>query len=142
MDQYIEFLGNHYILTTAWVVIFFLFITSFVGAAISNVKLVSTQEMTLLVNRENAKIVDTRAASEFAKGHITDAMNLTMDKISSEEFGALEKSKSTPIIVVCNAGISAKTAAKLLVKSGFENVSVLQGGMQTWTAASLPVVKK
>jgi len=142
MDQYIEFLGNHYILTTAWIVIFFLFITSFVGAAMSKIKMVSTQELTLLVNRENAKIVDTRAAAEFAKGHITDAVNLGMDKISQEQFGALEKDKTTPIIVVCNAGISAKTAAKLLTKSGFENVSVLQGGMQTWNGANLPMVKK
>ncbi|NVK23953.1 MAG: rhodanese-like domain-containing protein [Gammaproteobacteria bacterium] len=141
MDQYIEFLGNHYMLTAAWIVLFFLFITSFVGAAMSKVKLVSTHDMTLLVNRENAKVVDTRAAADFNKGHITDAINLTLDKITTEQFGALEKHKSDPIIVVCNAGISAKTAAKQLTKSGFENVSVLQGGMQTWTSANLPIVK-
>lgn len=142
MDQYIEFLGNHYILTTAWIVIFFLLITSWAGSAMSPIKQVSTHDMTLLVNRENAKIVDTRAVADFNKGHITDAVNLTLDKISSEQFGALEKHKSDPIIVVCNAGISAKTAAKQLTKFGFENVSVLQGGMQTWTSANLPIVKK
>ena len=68
MDQYIEFLGNHYMLTTAWIVLFFLFITSFVGAAMSSVKLVSTHDMTLLVNRENAKVVDTRPVADFNKG--------------------------------------------------------------------------
>jgi rhodanese-related sulfurtransferase len=65
-----------------------------------------------------------------------------MEKISKEELGALEKHKTSPIVVVCNAGISAKTAAKVLAKKGFENVSVLNGGIQAWTTANLPVIKK
>lgn len=142
MDQYIEFLGNHYMLTTAWVVLFFLLVMSWVSAATSPIKLVSTHDLTMLVNRSNGQILDIRQASDFKKGHITDSINLTLDKITSGQFGALEKHKSNPIVVVCNAGMSAKTAAKLLSKAGFEQVSVLQGGIQTWNSANLPVVSK
>lgn len=142
MAQFIEFLGNHYMMTAAWAILFVLLVSSFVSGAISPIKMVSTQDLTMLVNRSNGVVVDIRPAADFNKGHITDALNITLDKITAEKFGPLEKRKSDPIVVVCNAGMSAKSAARLLNKAGFEQVSVLQGGMQTWTGASLPVVKK
>jgi rhodanese-related sulfurtransferase len=141
MAQFIEFIGNHYMMATAWVVLFILLVSSFVTGAMSPIKQVSTHDMTMLINRSNGIVVDTRAAADFNKGHITDAINLPLAKITGNEFGKLEKHKSDPIVVVCNAGISAKTAARVLHKAGFEQVSVLQGGMQTWNGANLPVVK-
>lgn len=141
MAQFIEFLGNHVYMTAAWAILFVLLVSSYVSGAMSKVKTVNTHEMTMLVNRQNAVVLDIRKTAEFNKGHITDAVNLPMEKITKEQFGSLEKNKSNPIVVVCNAGISAKTAANALVKSGFEQVTVLQGGMQTWTSANLPVIK-
>lgn len=108
----------------------------------SPIKTVNTHELTMLVNKNDGVIVDTRSANDFNKGHITDAVNLPLDKITSEQYGKLEKHKDDPIVVVCHAGISAKTAAKSLSKSGFNQVYVLQGGMQTWQGANLPTVKK
>ncbi|GAB2990881.1 rhodanese-like domain-containing protein [Psychrosphaera aestuarii] len=141
MAQFIEFLGNHVYMTAAWAILFVLLVSSYVTGALSKVKTVNTHEMTMLVNRENGVVVDIRKPAEFNKGHITDSVNLPMEKISNAQFGSLEKNKTNPIIVVCNAGISAKTAANTLVKAGYENVAVLQGGMQTWTSANLPVIK-
>ena len=142
MDQFIEFLGNHYMLTTAWIVLFAMLIMSWVSAATSPIKNVSTHDLTMLVNRSDGQIVDIRKQNEFNKGHITDAINLPMEKITAGTFGALEKHKQNPIVVVCNAGISAKAAAKTLSNAGSERVTVLQGGMQTWQSANLPIVKK
>lgn len=142
VTEFIEFLGNHYMLTSAWVILFILLVASWISGATSKIKTINTHDMTMLINRENGRIVDIRKAAEFNKGHITDAVNLTTDKINSGNFGKLEKHKADPIIVVCNAGISAKAAALTLSKAGFENVSLLQGGMQTWVGANLPVVSK
>lgn len=142
MDQFIEFLGNHYMLTTAWIVLFAMLVVSWVSAATSSIKNISTHDLTMIVNRTDGQVVDIRKQNEFNKGHITDAINLPLEKITAGQFGALEKHKQTPIVVVCNAGISAKTAAKSLSKAGFEKVTVLQGGMQTWLTANLPIVKK
>lgn len=141
MTQFIEFLGNHPVMSTAWVVLFILLVASFVTAAMSNIKMVNTHQMTMMVNRENAVVVDIRKKPDFDKGHITDSIHLPLEKISQEQFGGLEKKKASPIVVVCNAGISAKTAAKVLTKSGYENVAVLTGGFQAWTTANLPVIK-
>jgi rhodanese-related sulfurtransferase len=141
MAQLIEFIGNHVIMVSAWVILFVLLVSSYVSGAMSNIKLINNHELTMLVNRENAAVIDIRSKADFEKGRITDAINLPMEKITKQQFGAVEKLKSKPIIVVCNAGISAKSAASALAKAGFENVSVLRGGMQTWIGANLPVIK-
>jgi len=142
MAQFVEFIGNHYLMSLAWAVLLVMLIASYVSGMMSPVKLINTHDMTMLINRSNGIVVDIRSAADFAKGHITDAKNVTLDKITSGKLGSLENRKSDPIVVVCNAGMSAKSAASLLSKAGFEQVSVLRGGMQTWTSANLPVVKK
>lgn len=142
MEQFVEFISNHYMLGSAWALIFLMLVMSWVSGATSAVKMVSTHDLTLLVNRSNGHVVDTRPVVDFNKGRITDSINLPMDKITTGQFGALENKKSDPIVVVCNSGMSAKAAAKLMHKAGFEQVSVLQGGIQSWISASLPVVKK
>ena len=45
------------------------------------------------------------------------------------------------MVLVCKAGESAVGAAKRLRKAGFGNVSLLEGGIQAWQAADLPLVK-
>ena len=75
------------------------------------------------------------------KGHITGARNITASQISEQKLPGLEKQKDAPIIVVCQAGMTAPKSAAALSKQGFTNVSVLQGGMGAWSSASLPVVK-
>lgn len=142
MAQYIEFFGNHYMLALVWVGLIVALIVSVIKPMFSPVKSISPQQLTLLVNREDGLIVDIRNKAEFDKGHIAGALNLAMDKIQKKDFGSLENKQSTPIIVVCNAGMSAGGVSNTLFKSGFTNVSLLQGGMNTWIGASLPVTKK
>ncbi|HSG52403.1 MAG TPA: rhodanese-like domain-containing protein, partial [Rheinheimera sp.] len=88
-----------------------------------------------------AVVVDIRAEADFNKGHITGAKHLPLADIEKQQVASLEKHKAEPIILVCQAGMSAQKAAASLLKQGFSTVSVLQGGMSSWTGASLPVVK-
>lgn len=141
MTQFIEFFGNHPLLSGIWVVLFVLIVASWFKSMFSSIKAISPTQLTLLVNRENAVVVDIRSEDDFRKGHITDAKNLTQAQIDSQQLAGLEKQKDAPIIVVCQAGMSASKAAASLAKQGFTKVSILQGGMGTWTGASLPVVK-
>ncbi len=141
MTQFIEFFGNHPLLSGIWVVLFVLIVASWFKSMFSSIKAISPTQLTLLVNRENAVVVDIRSEDDFRKGHITDAKNLTQAQIDAQQLAGLEKQKDAPIIVVCQAGMSANKAAASLAKQGFTKVSILQGGMGTWTGASLPVVK-
>ena len=141
MQQYIEFATNHPILSTVWVVLFVMLISSFIKSMFSSIRQVSPTELTMQVNRNNAVVVDIRAEADFNKGHITGARHVALSDIEKQQLSGLEKHKAEPIIVVCQAGMSAQKAAASLVKQGFSSVSVLQGGMGNWTGASLPVVK-
>ncbi|MER2492479.1 rhodanese-like domain-containing protein [Catenovulum sediminis] len=141
MQQYIEFLANHPFLTGIWFVLFFAVIYTFVQAKFSPFNRVNTQQLTLLVNREDAVIVDIRATPDFNKGHIAGALNITTDQIKGGEHPKLEKHKETPIIIVCTAGMTAGKVATQLAQAGFAKVNILDGGMNAWFNANLPVVK-
>ncbi len=142
MAQFVEFVGNHYMLSTIWLILFFTLIFGQLKAMTSPIKALSANLVTQKINRQDGVVVDIRSVAEFNKGHIAGAVNLPLEKIQKNELGALEKSKNKPIIVVCNAGMSAQGAANTLFKAGFADVCLLQGGMNTWLGANLPVAKK
>ncbi|MCL1079591.1 rhodanese-like domain-containing protein [Parashewanella spongiae] len=141
MQQYIEFFQANPILCLAWVGLFFGVIFSMIKTATLKYKNVNAQELTTLINREDAKVIDVRSKDEFRKGHIVDALNVPLSEIKNNQAPALEKLKSSPIILVCKAGMTSSQAAQLLVTQGFENVHNLKGGMGEWQAANMPVSK-
>jgi len=141
MEQYIEFAKNHQVLSLIWVGILVALIVSWVQSLLSKVLFVTPTELTIKVNREDAVLVDIRSADDFKKGHITSARNIPLAQLSSQ-LTKLENEKNKPIIVICQAGMSAQGAAKQLINAGFSQVAVLRGGMSKWFEASLPVVKK
>ncbi len=141
MQQYIEFAGNHPILSLIWVALLLALVVSWVQSLFSKIKFVTPTELTLKVNREDAVVLDIRGVEDFKKGHIAGARSLPLAQLPTQ-LDSLEKSKDVPIVVVCFAGMSAQGAAKQLLAAGFSKVFVLTGGMQKWTGDSLPVVKK
>lgn len=141
MQQYLEFAGNHPYLSLAWAGIFIALLVSWVQSLVSKIQFVSPTELTIKVNREDAQLVDIRSADDFKKGHITGARNMPLAQFASQ-VATLEKNKDAPIIVICQAGMSAQGAAKQLIQAGFSKVAVLRGGMGKWQEANLPVVKK
>ncbi|MBT1446194.1 rhodanese-like domain-containing protein [Shewanella sp. JM162201] len=142
MQEYIEFFRANPMLSLAWLGLFVALVITTIKSMTSKVKNVSTQELVQLVNKENAKVVDVRAKEEFRKGHIVGAVNLTMSEIKNNQISSLESARKSPIILVCNAGMTSGQAAQLLVAQGFEQVYSLKGGMGDWQAANLPVQSK
>lgn len=141
MQEYIQFFQAHPVLCLAWVGLFVAVVLMTFKSATSKIKQVNPQQLAMLVNRENAKVVDVRSKEDFRKGHIVDALHVPMADIKNNQSVALEKLKSIPIIMVCNAGVTSSQAAQLLVAQGFENVHNLKGGMGDWKAANLPISK-
>ena len=141
MDQFIEFLGANYILTGLWVVLFVALVYSFIAGAVSKVREIGTHEATMLMNKEDAVVLDIRSQADFRKGHILGAKQVNADNLNKGETAEVEKYKGKPIIVVCAMGMSAKRTASQLNKAGFSQITVLKGGMNSWTSASLPIAK-
>ena len=94
----------------------------------------------LLINRENALVLDVRDDAEYAAGHITDARNIPLSQLE-ERVEELRKFKDKPVLVTCQAGMRSTKACNILKKHGFNKVFNLQGGLNAWQQAKLPVVK-
>ncbi|MCL1059359.1 rhodanese-like domain-containing protein [Shewanella sp. Choline-02u-19] len=141
MQEYMEFFKANPMLSLAWVGLFVGLIVMVFKSSVSKVKNVNHQEATLLMNKQEATVVDVRGKEEFKKGHIVGAINVPLAEIKNNQLGTLENSKASPIIMVCNAGMTSSQAAQLMVKHGFENVNNLKGGMGEWQSSNLPVSK-
>ncbi|RTE86505.1 MULTISPECIES: rhodanese-like domain-containing protein [Gammaproteobacteria] len=141
MDSFIQFATEHYILSALWLAVFTFLIADIIKRRFSTVTTLSPQQATIAVNRGGI-FVDIRTDDEFAGGFIHGSKNIPLAKIRAGETKALDKFKDAPIVTVCNYGNSARTAASLLEKAGFTKVSVLQGGLQGWRGANMPLSKK
>ena len=139
MSQYLEFIANHWILWTALVVIVLLMVGSELMAKMSGILQLSPQDLTQMVNRDNALVIDIRDEEVFAKGHIAKAVNVPLKDIANIE-EKLKSFQENPIIVVCAHGQRAQAAAMMLKRKG-ATAHVLKGGVAAWRQEKLPLVK-
>ena len=112
-----------------------------VSVARSSGKGVSVTEATLLINREDAVVLDVRETSEWSAGHIPNARHIALGQLD-KHLSELEKFKSRPVIICCASGNRSSSACGTLKRAGFERVFNLSGGLGAWTGAGLPVTTK
>lgn len=111
-----------------------------VARLFSGFKAVTPAQLTALINRNDALLIDVSAIGDFEKGHIAGAKNLVMSQFGPEH-KLLVKAKELPVALVCRNGTVSADAAKRLVKAGFASVHWLDGGVAAWQQADLPLVK-
>ncbi|SDV07150.1 rhodanese-like domain-containing protein [Pseudomonas mucidolens] len=136
VDHLIAFATSHYLLVGAFVVLLALLIAHEMSRGGRSL---STGELTALVNKDQAVIVDIRPAKDFAAGHIVGALNIPQDKLIAR-IAELEKHKAKTIILVDAQGQHAGGHAREMMKSGF-TAAKLSGGISSWRADNLPLVK-
>lgn len=138
MDQYIEFFLNHYLLSIALLVVTFLLLQDLAEHSFNKFEALSPLLAVTKMNSADTVIVDVREPHEFTKGHIENAINLPLAKLT-EDTGTLEKYKDQPVIVVCQTGTRSIPACKALTKAEFNQVFNIIGGMQSWEDNKLPI---
>lgn len=94
----------------------------------------------MLINKQNAVVVDIRSQENFRDGHIVDAVNAPLPELIAST-KKLEKFKNKPMIVVCGNGTDSQKAAASLAKQGY-TAFALNGGLRAWSSADLPLVKE
>lgn len=88
------------------------------------------------VASSDATLVDVREYPEYAAASIEGSLLAPLAKVSSR---AQEWSKNHPVVTICQSGKRATVAAQRLEALGFTNVSILDGGMNAWQQAGLPI---
>jgi len=137
MTQFIEFIGNHWMLSSVWLAL--LAALLFYRSKSSGLS-VGSQQAVMLINRKQGVIVDIRDKKDYEAGHIVGAINIPLAKLG-DRLNQLAEYKTRPVVVVCKLGQQAGDASKTLKTAGFEEVVRLRGGMAEWRSENLPVVQ-
>ncbi|AFP84627.1 rhodanese-like domain-containing protein [secondary endosymbiont of Ctenarytaina eucalypti] len=141
MQDIMQFVGNHSILSLIWVILFGAVIFTTIQHWFSKVDDITCASAVRLINAEDAVMIDVRNRDDYCKGHITNSLNISADDIKFGNLGALEKAKGRPVIVVSSSGFTVRDPAKNLIKAGFERVYVLKGGISGWNREHLPLIR-
>ena len=96
---------------------------------------------TMMMNRQDAVVIDVRDSNEWNAGHIQGARHMALAQLGTH-LSEIEKLKTTPLIVCCANGMRSGSAVSVLRKAGFEQVFMLSGGIAAWTEVNLPLTKK
>ena len=138
MAQLVEFVGNHWMLVAALVVILALLAHNLL---LGSRGAVDPQQATIMINHRDAIVVDVRPTTDFAQGHIINSINIPINGLEKQT-ATLDKYKERPIIISCRSGAQSSQACARLRKQGFAEVYNLRGGMMAWQNANLPVTRK
>lgn len=140
MSQLAEFTGNHPFLVMSFLIVAFLFFWTVLKEQSSQLKTINSDQLTRLVNQQNAQVIDIRSNEHFAAGHIVNAINIPMAELDQAEKKLL-KSKNRPLVVYCQVGRTSMKACQQLEKKGYQQIFNLKGGLNAWVNDKLPLSK-
>ena len=124
VDQYIRFASNHQIMVMIFVVLFVALIYFQVRIMLANVKKISANNATAMVNHEDGVFVDVRANKLFTSGHIAGSINITLAEIKEGKLNRIDSYKDKPVILVGRDKMDADcfNSAVSLKKQGYTKV--------------------
>ena len=85
-------------------------------------------------------LVDTREESEWAAGHVKDALHLGKGVIE-RDIETQVPDKATKLVLYCGGGFRSALVADNLQKMGYSNVISLDGGWRALKESDLPLEK-
>lgn len=140
MENFTVFIASHLSLFTLLAVtLIALMIVEMIRAKRAHARLFPA-EAVLMINKNNAVVIDIRNEETFRNGHIVDAVRVSTEDIAKAG-KKLDKYKNKPVIIVCDNGVNSHKAAAALGNQGYKTF-VLTGGMRAWNSAELPLVKE
>lgn len=101
------------------------------------------EAFTLIQNNQNNPdfvIIDVRTRQELTDGHIENVINIDFySETFRDELNNLDKSKK--YLIYCRSGARSGSALDIMAELNFEEVYNILGGILSWEAEGLPMVK-
>ena len=135
-----SFVENNWMLILVFVLSGSMLIWPLFQRRFSTVKDVGTTEVTLLINRQNAVLLDVREPKEYEGGRLPNAIHIPLSQLEGRA-QELAKFSSRPVIAYCATGRRSRMATSALTRAGFKEIYNLHGGLQAWKKDSLPLEK-
>lgn len=108
------------------------------GLAVRQSKLMTPQQLhAAMLQGKEPLILDVRTADEYADLRLGDVGNIP---VTDHDRFAKVLGKDAAIITVCNSAYRSSLAIGLLERQGFLDIASLDGGLDAWLAAGLPVI--
>lgn len=100
--------------------------------------LTASEVAALRAARPEVRLLDVRTPGEYAAVHIEGAYNVPLDRLA-EHGREIRSGVDAPVVLVCRTGGRARQAEEALRTAGMPDLHVMEGGMDGWVAAGLPV---
>ncbi|MEZ4532418.1 MAG: rhodanese-like domain-containing protein [Thermomicrobiales bacterium] len=108
------------------------------GGSVDRLEVLTPAEFqSLMQSAEDATVLDVRSRDEWKTGHIENARNAFAGDISA---GApVDIDSESLVMLTCASGYRSRVAASMLQSKGISRIVQLDGGMDAWDGAGLPV---
>jgi rhodanese-related sulfurtransferase len=97
---------------------------------------VDARAVAAVKDRDDVLVLDVREPSEYDQGHIPGVTLIPMGQVA-DRLSEIPKDKT--VIVTCRSGNRSGQITDYLRQQGYTDVHNMQGGIQAWQKAGLPV---
>lgn len=94
-----------------------------------NFERIGIEQTIVLIEEEQAVVIDIRDHVSFQSGHIENAIHIHNENVQTFIESA---DKSLPLVVCCYHGNMSQGAAEFFAQQGFEKSYSLDGGYTEW----------
>ncbi|WP_026186015.1 VTT domain-containing protein [Thioalkalivibrio thiocyanodenitrificans] len=100
----------------------------------------TVREVQSALDEGRLTLLDVRGPDEFAKAHVAGAVPIPVDDLLAAPQRVAE-AHSGPLALICRTDRRSAKAQRALARAGVTDARVVQGGMEAWERADLPVVR-
>lgn len=97
-----------------------------------------TEAASWIKEKKDLQLIDVRTPAEYADGHLAGAKLIPLQELEGR-WSEIDKNK--PILLYCRSGHRSGKALKILQDKGYAQAKHMEGGINAWKAAGLPVAK-
>jgi hydroxyacylglutathione hydrolase len=104
------------------------------------VKTVTVQELCSLIDEKGLPwLLDVRSLSELSHtGRLIGAYHIHLTELQERMY---EVPEDRPVYIFCASGLRSMVAASFLKRAGWEDLTVVLGGLEGWKSVSCPIKK-
>jgi len=113
------------------------FLVAFWGLA-QGFTIVTVDDLNRALADPKTFVIDVRTPQEYAGGHVPGAVNWPLQEIES---WWSKVPKDRVVYIKCNTQNRSKLAVQYLISKGYNDLKLVQGGIQAWRSRGYPIVR-